>query len=422
MRKIALFLLLFPLFVGAQDDGDGVDKFVDEASGLVVAMPEGWDRDPRREQGAIKFAARLDVGRGGKAVGFEIEAGPASGFDATSWLAREERTFTKHIKDPTIAFKKESRMVGGHNGHAFVMEGTVTPEGGEPYTLRVRGCAVINGAIFFRILEMSYRDAHKGAEADLKAMWDAITFQAADPTAGDGGGGLGEGDSGDGVLEDTVLEDTAGNYKLTVPKGWTIARPPPESEDDYVRIELVRTNEDGRALLALVVFQDRSLRAETFSLDSPGDVLEDQIKRRRLMDPIYGDGASQILRPDVREGEGLGGAEKSASYMIESHTLDEEKKIREAENLKRRGEKIEVPNPPKTVVRGRIALISPHIWIIRAQFAKGVAEDPQLLAEYEKIVKSWEFLVAEALPAPLARLGTLFKDTVTEFKEDRTKL
>ena len=44
MRRIALILMVWPFLAVAQDD---TEVITDQGSGLVVKMPEGWDREAR---------------------------------------------------------------------------------------------------------------------------------------------------------------------------------------------------------------------------------------------------------------------------------------------------------------------------------------------------------------------------------------
>ena len=189
------------------------DAFEDGPSGLVIKVPEGWARDPRSEKGPVRFAATYDIAKR-KYVLFRVEAGPAAGFDANAWLTAESKSVEGAFKAVTTPFKRENgKRVGGLEAAAFEVAGRVEPDGGEPYPLRIRGCGVVKGDIFFKFTEASFNDAHAECADALAAMWDAISFQEASgalPADGAGGGG-----NAHAVVMDTASSGLASRSRRT---------------------------------------------------------------------------------------------------------------------------------------------------------------------------------------------------------------
>jgi len=413
MRLTGLFLLLFPLLLLAQDDT--TEKFVDAGSGLVVQIPEGWDRDSAREQGTIKFAAVLDIARG-KAVRIGIETGPSDNYDQDAWLKVQKRDLEKYFKEVTTSFTVDKDFsVAGLEAVRYTIAGKVAPKEGKAYPLRVRAAAVVSGSVFFKISEYSYNGAEQGHASEIDALWDAISFQEPGLGGGEEGGGLA---APEGLTDPIPVTDKEANYKLTVPAGWELARPVPEDKNFVLRVAFRRSNAEDQGLVVVSVWRFISTRGETFSLETPTSMLDRYVKANKLIDGFYGEGASQVIRPEVREGVDFAGAEATASFEYRNNTLKEEKAIREAEALQRRGEKVTIPNPPKTVVRGRIAMVSPNIYVIFAHFARPVGDNEKLVGEFEQAMKSFELLSTEATPPPLA-VGGLIGNTIEECKDVR---
>ena len=122
MRKIALFLLLCPLLATAEE-------FTDEASGVTVQIPEGWDRETQREQGHVKLALLLDVARG-KFVRVTISTGGAMSFSADGWLSQAKEEHTKRLKEVTTPFERDSeKTIGGMSAIGYTVAGKASGEG-----------------------------------------------------------------------------------------------------------------------------------------------------------------------------------------------------------------------------------------------------------------------------------------------------
>ena len=100
MRIIALFLVLCPLVTSAQE-------FSDAATGLVVDLPDRWERDTLREKGAVKFVGLYDIAKG-KYIRFTIEAVPAENFTTDSWLRNEKEDKKKYLKEVSKPFTKDA--------------------------------------------------------------------------------------------------------------------------------------------------------------------------------------------------------------------------------------------------------------------------------------------------------------------------
>jgi len=408
MRRLARFSLFPLLLFGLQAAAEDAETFVDETTGLTVAIPDGWNRDARREKGGVRFAATYSVGDK-KTVLFEVEAGSAAGFQESAWLDASEKQAAQVFQSPTEPFRKEDGVrVGGLQATAYAIAGKPS---GKPYTIRYRVRAVVNGDNFFVCREVSYNGAHEECADELAAMWNGVAFQAAEP------GGLGGTDAPAGGP--TSVEDKEGNFKLTLPPGWEVTQEPPQGPEDTVRLIATRRNANGDILLQLVIFRWESDQAQIFNAETPGDVLINWFQKggrpimghsgvRGFFEIFYGEGSATLVQPQIDSGVLLGDLEKSCAYKYSSTTLEEQEKIREAQTLRRRGDKsVKVPEFKPLVVRGRVGLLSPYIYIVRAAFpVRSLADDPKLLAEYKKVMDSWEFLQSAALPAPLT-LGDL---------------
>lgn len=410
MWKIALLLMIWPLLAVAQEDTETV---TDKASGLVVQVPEGWDREARREQGSVRFSAILDLAPGHhEYVTFEIVAERAQ-FGADDWIAAQKSSLSNVFKDAAIPFAVDkSFKVGGKSAVLVTIGGPRTSKSGEKFDQRVRFAAVQNDDIFLMIREISVNGAHeKGAKA-LAAMWNALSFRTPEGDLTDNVSDPEEGGATDDrpkvpvSTEPTPIEDKAGNFRLTFPPAWTIARQPPPDDKPQLRLVAQRLNDNGNVIGFVKVLRFTSSNASTFTEGTPTDFLNN-LDRQGKFEEFYGKNTAGTRRPQVNEGILLGGAEKSGEFTYRSITAKEEDKIREAETLKRRGEKIEIPEYKPIVVRGRLALISPYIYYIEVFFNRAIADDEKMLAEYKAIMDSWEFLSTEALPPPLNVLGQI---------------
>jgi hypothetical protein len=392
MRKLALFLLLSPLTARAEE-------FTDPGSGLQIEIPEGWDRDTRQEQDPVKFAAILDLAPG-KYVRVTIGTHPAERFTADGWLGHNETELKKTFKSVISPFRKDSeKIVGGLSAVGFTIAGKRSGKGGEEVDVRLRVYAVINGDKMVQITEVSVKKAHEGYENDIEAMWDAIAFEGA---GGDEGGGFD--DEGMGVSTDPIaVEDKIGNYKLVLPPGWVVVEDNTEKEGAGRRFQIVRKDDMDNNVVSLVVFRLQVGDPSVFSDETASTVVERILDRNmKWFEGYYGEGSAGVVPPYVDEGVQLGGAEKSGAFELKARTLEELEKIREAEDLVRRGEKgATIPKILPKVVRGRLAMLSPHFYIVQASWARSLNDDPKLLAEFNKLCDSFEFFTAKAKLPPL---------------------
>jgi len=394
MRKLALFLLLTPLAARAEE-------FTDPASGLQIEIPEGWDRDTRQEKDPVKFAAILDLAPG-KFVRVTIGTQPAERFTADGWLGHHETEQKKNLKSVISPFRRDSeRIVGGLSAVGFTIAGKRSGKGGEEVDVRLRVYAVINGEKMVQITEVSVKKAHEGYEKDIEAMWDAIAFEGAGGE--DEGGGFD--DEGMEASEDpTAIEDKIGNYKLVLPPGWVVAEDNTENENAGRRFQIVRKDDMDNNVVSLSVYRIQFGDPSIFSDETASTAVERILdKNNKWFEGYFGEGSSGSVPPYVDEGVLLGGAEKSGAFELKSRTMEELTKIREAEDLVRRGQKgAKIPEILPKVVRGRMAMLSPHFYIMQATWVRSLNDDPKLLAEYNKLCDSFEFLTAKAKLPPLS--------------------
>jgi len=427
MRRFLLFLaaLLLAAPIRAQEDDEGVETIVDKRSGLRIAMPLGWAREDAREKGSVRFAAMYDLSRD-RYVLFTVESGSAMGFDEASWLDNEKASAAKFLKSIDTPWSTEAVTVGGEKATRYTIGGKANAE--QDYNLRVRACGVVNGDTFFRIMELSFNKVHEDEDvaSAIDTMWKAVSFQEADPFAEegeeDGGGVAGGADTPAG--EPVVIDDTEGNFKITAPPGWSIERAPPDDEEGQLRVVLMRRSPEGDDLAGLEIFRIRWGNSETFVLEEPGDFLLNQVtKDMAFFEPYYEEGSGRIIRPQVDVRTQLGGAEKSCSYEIRARRLSEDAKIEEAQKLIDRGDpNAKLPVIPELVIRGRMAMISPHIYIARCIFLRrDMSDNEKLVDEYRSIMDSWEFESTKAKPPQLQGKDGPLGDTRADpaNKEDR---
>jgi hypothetical protein len=416
MRRLLFASLLLVAHGVAEEDGE---KVVDKKSGLIIQVPSSWSRESAREKGSVKFAGLYDLTKT-KYVIFTVETGPSAGYDEGAWLAREKEGATKAMKSIETAWSTEPVTVGGQRAIRYTIGGKANSD--KDYSLRIRACAVVQGTSLVRISEASYNKAHDEAADAVRAMWDAVKFEEENPFASDeeeegcgegkGGeeeadaeaGGAKEGEGGMGVEapkgEPLLLEDKAGNLKLTALPGWSMNRAPPEDADTSVRLILIRSQEAG-GVGQLEVFRFRVNDANVFATVEPGDYLVD-LAGRGFFEDYYEEGSRKVMRPEIDVRTRLGGADKSCGYEMRGIMLSEDAKIKEAEKLKARGQAdVEIPEFKPIVVRGRVAMISPYVYVIRCVFARSQSDNAELVGEYQKMVDSFEFLTQEAKPPPL---------------------
>ena len=272
--------------------------------------------------------------------------------------------------------------------------------------LRVRVYHVVRGRFFFQFTESSFNGAHEGdASAAIDKIWDAISFGDAETEV--------SAPAADGKPQ--VIEDEKGNYKLTVPAGWEVDNPAPPDERSQLRVSVSRPDDSGNTAMRIMFWRIESSNAASFSDDAPGDVVDRSVKTWKLFASIYGNNSEGRLAPEVDDSIALGGIDKAAEFKLSSRTMKEIADTIAAEKLKARGDKsVEVPKYPPTVCRGRVAMISPHFYVVIARFAPGAGDNAQLVKEYNAVMESVEFLNTSAKPPALTILGKQIGDTMTD--------
>lgn len=382
MRRLALILLLCLGVARAED-------FLHETTGLQVRMPEGWDRDSSREGGSILFAAVTEFGKGLQ-VRFEVAATPDTGYEADAWLKGEREAKTKLLKEVTANFTEDrERVVGGRVAAGYTVAGTYEHDG-KALPLHFRVYAVTHGGTMFQISEIGYNGAEKGQDKALDEMWDAIAF--VEPKQG--GGDL----SAPPGTEARAVEDKIGNFALKMPAGWAVETEVPADDSGPVRFSAIRQDHEGNNVAAVIVWRWQGGGTEMFVTETPTSVIE---KNKKLFFERYFGGEGARYEYTVNEGVLLGGVEKSGEFKVTGNSLDEVKQLAEAEQQRRRGVKIEMPDIPPRVVFGRIAMLSPHIYIVAFTATPKVRESPEFQAEVAAVLDSFQFASTEAKPPPL---------------------
>jgi hypothetical protein len=425
MRRLPL--LLTTLVFAAPARAEDGETAKDERSGLVIEVPEQWSRESAREKGSIKFAAIYDLNRT-KYVIFSVETGPATGFDEGPWLANEKAGHAKLLKTTDTPWTTEPTMVGGVRATRYTVGGK-TEQGAD---MRIRGCGFVHNDVFFRILEISSGGAHAEAADAIKAIWDAVKFEEANPFADEekkeeeGSGEEEESSGGEDKEapaeeapkgESIVVEDKAGNFKVSVPAGWTLERTP--QEDDGAGLRVVARRLAGEAEVAVMeIHRIRVLRADFFEQNEAGDAVEKAINGElKLFDRFYGEDYSKIARPQIDPRSGLGKGAKTCGFEVRAIPLAEEAKIEEAKKLIQRGDtSVTVPEFKEFVVRGRLAMLSPYIYVTFVWTARSLSDDEKLLAEINAFHDSFEFAMAEGMPPALESDTAPFGNTLADPK------
>ncbi|HEX5137245.1 MAG TPA: hypothetical protein VFY93_09745 [Planctomycetota bacterium] len=422
MRRLPLLLTTLALVAPLR--ADETAKVKDEQSGLVVEMPAEWTRETAREKGSVKFSAIYDLTRT-KYVLFQVETGPAENFVEAAWLDKEKEDLSKFLKTVDTPWSTESATVGGEKATRYTLGGK-TEKG---LDVRFRGCGFVKNDYFFRIQEVSQGGAHAEAEDAVKAIWEAVRFEEPNPFAtGDEGKEEGSGEeepSGgkatEGAEEEApkgepiVIEDKAGNFKVKMPPGWSIDRAPQEDDGTGTRLIVRRAAGNGDA--ATMEFFRISVRnSEFFDQNEAAEAVEKILNGElHFFDQFYGDDFWKTAKPEIDTRQELGKARKSCGYEVRSITLEEDAKVREAEALVRRGDtSVKVPEYKPLVIRGRLAMLSPFLYVTVVQTARSVADDEKLLAEIAAIHDSFEFATAERMPPPLASDTGPFGNTLQD--------
>ena len=396
MRTTSLVLLLLSATVSAEE-------FVDAGSGLAIAVPDGWTRDVSRQKQSLKFAAQMEVGKN-RYIAFSVGTSQARGFSKDAWLEGQQKTVSRHFAEVTDKFTKDTNTtIGGLDAIGFTIGGKAKQN--PKLTMHVRVYAVINGDHYFELTAVSYNGAHKEKADAIDDMLGAVRFQEAQV--------LLQGKPAEG--QPTTHEDPAGNFKLTLPPGWTIEYAA-EKDDLAQRIRCERRIDD--VVVANFEVWMLTLRNATiFATGTPDQVLQDIYhKEVKVFDRFYGEGAHKMISPQSDESLGLGGAPKAAAYEISSIRLAEMAEVAEAEKKIKKGIKdVKVPDFKPLVIRGRIGMISPQAYMTMAiYFARGMADDPQLKGEIEKIHEDFKFLSTAPKPPALIVAGKSVGPTTTD--------
>jgi len=438
MLKYA-FLLTTVLVLAPMARSGEPERFTDPETGLTIRVPEGWGRDAGREHGSVRFAGIYDLAPT-KYVLFTVETGPARGFEPEAWLQVERAGAEKWLARVDEPFEADpGATVAGGQATSYVIGGQAKTEG-EPYDLHIRCSGMVRKGRFVRICEVSYNKAHIATGKPLDRMWEGVSFQE-DPGLQIGDGeepqeGCGE-DESEGCGEDEkpaeeakpeepqgidltpppgmkpeTVEDKIGNFKLTLPAGWMVDIVPQEDPEIVQRLNAVRNTASAGDVMRIEVFRFTSTRSETFTIDTPGDLLKVLTEEHKFFEPYFGEGSATVVRPRVDASVNLGGLAKSSAFEFRSITMQEQAKINEAQKLRARGDKTAVvPEYKPMVVRGRIALLSPHIYVARVSFRRDAADDPGVIAECKQLLDSWEFLSSSRKPPPLQFGGEVIGDT-----------
>jgi hypothetical protein len=199
------------------------------------------------------------------------------------------------------------------------------------------------------------------------------------------------------------VEDKVGNYKVTLPAGWVVESEPNEDPSAAYRMSITRVIADSDGVLARMEFWRFPGGSDTFSNMTAGEILDLIEKNAKFFEGYYGEGTTGLVTPEMDGGKTLGEADTGEAFEYRAIRPEEDAKIREAENLIRRGEKnVEVPEFKPIVVRGRLALISPYVYLVRWTSARSFADHEGLVAEAESILDSYSFFASGGKPTPLA--------------------
>ncbi|MHC4938372.1 MAG: hypothetical protein ACYTHK_05335 [Planctomycetota bacterium] len=382
-------------------------EVVDASSGVKIKHSDDWERVSENEQGSRKIVMVHRVERG-KYVMFVVQTGTADNFNADQWIENEKKSIQSQLSDVGEMKVDKERRIDGRTATGF----TVSAKS-KDRPLRIRAYIVRNGPKVVVLQEWSYHGAHEAiGEATLKEFWDGIAFQEAQTEVGEGQ----EGSAAESV------EDTEGNYKIKKPAGWDQIRAAPTEAKSVDRTAYLRRSEDGGTVMYFDILRFEARDPSVFK-QSPGEVIEDFAKRG-LFTQFYGANSESMVMQSMRidESHRLGAADSTAGYEISSRTMQQIAETREAEKKKAKGIKgVEVPDFKPKVIRGRIALLSPHIYIVRCEFRADVAGNAKLKAEYDKFVESFEFLQSGAKPPKLTLGPENIGDTMSDPANKKTR-
>jgi len=396
--RIAILTLFAPLLAFA-------GEAVDDSSGTKISHSDEWRREASIEQGARRISLARPV-EDGKFMRLTVEVGSADGFDADEWLAGEKMSWEKALSEPTEIKVDKAKTIAGLSSTGFSTSGNI-----KEASVRLRCYIVQRDAKVIVFREFSFNGAHeKIGDEEIEKLWDGISFQEAVTEVGGGG---------DEAAKPTEIVDQPGNMKYTMPGTWQLVQPAPAEAKGVIRGVFHREDENRDRVMEIAIFRYEEGNAEIFK-KAPVEVIE-MIIKRQVFSPYYGDGSDATITRNLRidEGKQLGGADVTAGFIVSSRTMKQMEAVRKAEEDKRKGIKgVEIPEFKPTVVRGRVALLSPHIYLVYAQFRADVADNPQLIKEYETFVDSLTLIAAKPKPPQLVvgaggkpiRIGNTMED------------
>ena len=211
MPRWLLSLLVFPLLAGT----GAAEEVHHPELGLHVKLPDGWERDRSMEDVDnllyATFAADED---GDKRILAIISNGFAKDFDADGWLAAEEEARKNFFDTITNKFKHlRTQEFGSKGSIGYSIAGLGTPDGeDEAIAVAFQVYAVVNGAYYWQVELISYKEAHLEKSEAVDAILEAIKFPKPKVPPLDLS-----------VPEDakpTEIKDEKGNIKWTLPPGW----------------------------------------------------------------------------------------------------------------------------------------------------------------------------------------------------------
>ncbi len=397
---LALHIVILGTLARAED-------YEDAASGLGVKGLEGWFRDPSREREPVVLSILRDFGMG-RQVRFEVDAGYGVGLDPDTWMASERKERVSNLAEVTEKFTEiRNRTVAGKAAVGYTVAGTVPAGNGLTDALRFRVFLIAHGDNYLRFAEISYNRAHEGQEALLEEAWKAITL--GEPSAQELDTAVPE-----GAVESEVV-DTQGNARFKLPPGWSVREGPAERPSSTLRLVAVRKNAAGREIAQMDLLRYRH-SAGSFLGESAGTLLQSLCKDDGLLDFFYGRGASP--RMDIDEAVRFGGVPQAAAYRVVDWTDDQLVAIRRLEDEKSRGARSDVPKPPQRILHGRIALLSPYAYVVRAWFrCTQDGDNPVFLGELKAILDSFAFVDPKVkiagLETPEGSLGDTLSQAAT---------
>jgi len=396
LRTTFLTLIAAGLAAGPALAGEALD----ESSGTKIVYSDAWRRHAENEQGSRKIVLANSVDKG-KYVMLVVEVGTADDFSGDRWIESEKMSIERDVTGLGEMTVDKDRLIGGRASTGFTVSGKI-----KNVPLRIRAYIVRHGPGVVVFRELSYQGAHEAVgDKELDDLWDGISFQEGEAKVG------GDGEGAGGASE--AVEDKLGNYKLVMPAGWQQVRAAPVEEATALRTAFERRDDNGNTAMLVEILRFEMRNAEIFK-KSPGEIAELLIDEH-VFSGYFGANCEAMIKQSMRvdESNALGGADNSGSFVISSRTMQQIAETREAENKKAKGIKgVEVPDFKPTVVRGRVALISPHLYLVRTYIRPDVVDNAALFAEYNKLVDSFEFLSSGAKPPALVVGGTTYGDTM----------